>query len=87
MAAVKIEPALSHLLDSTAPASDTPAGDGEWWTPELRSVALRLMQRAQRRPENPDDEKPDTAIENLAARLGAEVEQARGQLSPSVRLC
>jgi hypothetical protein len=87
MAAVKIEPALSHMLDSTALVGDAPAGDGEWWTPELRSVALRLMQRAQRRPENPDDEKTDTAIENLAARLGAEVEQARGQLSPSARLC
>jgi hypothetical protein len=56
MAAVKIEPALSHLMDE----DDSLATDRELWTPKLRSVALRLMERS---------EKPSAAVQNLWARL------------------
>ena len=41
MAAVKIEPALRHVMDD-----DNDLVDRELWTPDLRSVALRLMERA-----------------------------------------
>jgi hypothetical protein len=67
MAAIKIEPALSYLLDDEGDL----AGVRELWTPQLRSVALRLMERAQCRPGSPDGEKRLPALETLRARLDA----------------
>jgi hypothetical protein len=68
MAAIKIEPALSHLIDGHG----EPDGDGDLWTPELRSAALRLMERAQRRPGRSDSSPPPAdAVQNLADRLRA----------------
>ncbi|HST82240.1 MAG TPA: hypothetical protein VLL08_10940 [Kineosporiaceae bacterium] len=94
MAAVKIEPALSHLLDdglavdalnadariADVRVADAPAVDGELWTPTLRSVALRLMERAQCRPGNPGGEdKPNAAVARLWARLQAESDLIRSE--------
>jgi hypothetical protein len=69
MAAVKIEPALSHLMDDEGVLS----GDREVWTPKLRAVALRLMERAQGRPGMPDGgEQRNAAVDALWTRLNAE---------------
>ena len=66
MAAVKIEPALSHLMDEDGDLAE----DRELWTPLLRSVALRLMERAQPRPGRPDSgDNLNPAIQELRARL------------------
>lgn len=74
MAAVKIEPALSHLMDNEGDLTE----ERERWTPHLRSVALRLVARAQSRAGRTDGgEQGPAAVERLWARLDAEFETRR----------
>ena len=64
------EPDVLELVD-TDPVELVEGG--ELWTPALRAVAVRLMERAQRRPapRSDDGEQPDAAVRDLWVRLSA----------------